>query len=245
MKPAAKKHALTVLAAPELTVQKDGVKKLQSAAVAQCAAVNQMESKAAMGAVLAGLTLHRVKASMPHGKFGAWVEQISTSGGNLPAVKKSQANNYMRLALAFVERTRVQKPDLLALPGDQTALELGDSATTRRFMEKLQGFVGECSLNELMIKHGIKGVGLKTALERVEEADPSTGSGQGLAEDFFGEVAERVYGLGQIVTSRESLLRLSPKQLDTLRDALADALAQFEKLYAEARGTKKSEWLKS
>ena len=244
MKPAAKKHALTVLAAPELTVQKDGVKKLQSAAVVQCAAVNQMESKAAMGAVLAGLTLHRVKASMPHGKFGAWVEQISTSGGNLPAVKKSQANNYMRLALAFVERTRVQKPDLLALPGDQTALELGDSATTRRFMGKLQGFVGECSLNELLIKHGIKGVGLKTALEQAEGADPSTGSGQGI-EDFFGEVAERVYGLRQIVTSRESLLRLSPKQLDTLRDALADAHAQFEKLYAEARGTKKSEWLKS
>jgi hypothetical protein len=196
-----------------------------------------MESKAAMGGILAGLTLHRVKASLPHGKFGAWVAQISTSGGNLPAVKKSQASNYMRLALVFVEKAKVQKPDLLALPGDQTALELGDNAQHARFLGKLNGFVGDLSLNELLIKHGIKGVGLKTELEKQEAEEATT---QGTAEDYFADVAASVYGFRQIVTSRESLARLTPQQLDTLRDTVTDAHEQFLKLYAEARGTRKA-----
>ena len=56
------------------------------------------------------------------------------------------------------------KPDILALPGDQTTLTLGDSHEARALVGKLEKFVADCSLDELLIKYGIKGVGLKTAL---------------------------------------------------------------------------------
>lgn len=227
-------HALTVLATPEFAVAKDDIKKLQEAAVEQCSAVAKMESNAAKGAVLAGLTLHRVKASLPYGQFGKWVEKISTSGGKV-TVKKSQANNYMRLSSVFLERCKVQKPDLLALPGDQTALDLGDGAEARTLFSKLHKFVGECSLNELLVKYGIKGV--------VREGDPGTeeetaAPAAGAAEDYFAEVAESVMGFRSIVTSRDALVRLSPQQLDTLHESVTDAYSQFKQLYQEARGKK-------
>ncbi len=226
-------HALTVLAAPELAVEKPNLKKLQAAAVEQCAAVGQMESKAAMGAVLAGITLHRVKASMPHGKFGPWVESNSHSGANL---KQRQCNYYMRLAQVFLEKARVQTPDLLALPGDQNALAEGGTAATKRFIAKLGTFVGDLSLTELLIKHGIKGVGLKTALEAAEADTPPAAT----AEDYFTDVAARLYGFREVATNREALMRLTPQQLDTVREAITDAHAQFTRFYDEARGTKTS-----
>jgi|GEM_PF-5784336 len=159
------KHALTVLASPELTVGKEKIKSLEAAAVAQCAAVGQLESKAAAGAIMAGLTLHRVKASTPHGKFGSFIEQKLTKVNFWTAgTAKTNASYYMRLALAFVEKARADKGALLALPNDATTLDLGDTANAKKLAAALEKFVGDLSLTELLIKHNIKGVGLKTEL---------------------------------------------------------------------------------
>lgn len=225
------KHALTVLASPELRVDAKGLEKLKKAAVAQCAAVSEMEGRAAVGGILAGLTLHRVKASLKHGEFGPWIAQIGTSGSNLAPVTQRMCNNYMRLALVFLEKTKANTTNLLALPGDKAGLELAESNDGRALAEKLQKFVAGCSLNELLIKHGIKGV--------VREGDAGTEDGGTTAaaggEDYFADVAQTLDGFRQIVTSRESLVRLSPKQLDLLNETVSDAVAQFRKLYAEAR----------
>lgn len=222
-------HALTLVASPKFAVAKDEIQKLQATAVAQVAAVGQLETKAAMGGTIAGLTLTRVKHSLPHGKFGAWLDQLAAGG----AVKKSQANYYMRLGLVFLEKMRVDLPQLLALPGEQLSLEVGDNHTAKQFLGKLEKFVGDLSLNELLIKHGIKGVGMKLALEQGEDGEAGK---LGAAEDYFAEVAQRVYGFRQIVTSRESLQRLSPQQLETLNQTVTDSYSEFRRLYDEAKG---------
>jgi hypothetical protein len=77
----------------------------------------------------------------------------------------------MRLATVFIERTRATKPEMLALPGDQTSLDLADNHHGKQLAAKLATFVGELSLNELLIKHGIKGVGLKTELTDAAAAE--------------------------------------------------------------------------
>jgi hypothetical protein len=227
-----KKHALALLAQPEFAVAKDDLKKLQATAVAQVRAVAELEAKAGMGACIAGMTLLRVKHSTPHGKFGAWIEANAKHG-----VGHRQANYYMRLALVFLEKARVQKPDLLALPGDQLSLDVGDNHAAKQLLAKLQKFVGDLSLTELLIKHGIKGVGLKTELESgrddEEEGDKPA---PGQAEDYFAEVADRVYGFRQLVTSRENLARLTPQQLETLNQTVTDSYSEFRRLYDEARG---------
>ena len=224
------KHALALISRPEFAVAKDELKKLQASAIAQVRAVAELEAKAGMGACIAGFTLLRVKRSTPHGKFGAWIEASAKNG-----VGHRQANYYMRLAMVFLEKSKVQAPDLLALPGDQLSLEIGDNHAAKQFFTKLQKFVGDHSLTELLIKHKIKGVGLKTELE-TEADDEDDAPPPGQAEDYFTEVAERVYGFRQLVTSRENLARLTPQQLETLNQTVTDSVAEFRRLYEEAKG---------
>ena len=152
----AKLAALTVLEdrASELSTVLQ-IKRLQAVAIEQLAAIPRMEREAALRAILAGLTLHRIKAALPHGTWMPWVKQIPTTGGNLPGL--SQCQYYMRLATAFVESAKVTAPELRTLPGDkiELALEPADAAA-RRFMEKAAKFVGDCSLNELLAREHVK-----------------------------------------------------------------------------------------
>lgn len=158
-----KKHALALVAQPEWLIGKDALKKLQVAAVAEMQTIHRLQCEAAGRAVLVGLALHRIKASLKHGQWGGWINR------DFKAVGHRQVNYYMRLALVFLERERVQKPDLLALPGDQLALDVEGDKGGAAFVNKLQKFVGDLSLTELLIKHGIKGVGLKTELTTGED----------------------------------------------------------------------------
>ena len=158
-------HALNILASSELVVAQDGLTQLEDAAISQVLAVARSQRFTAQGAILAGITLHRVKASLPHGQFGPFLAQkLAKLTFWTPGYAKVCASYYMRLATVFIERAKVTKPDILALPGDQTTLTLGDSHEARALVGKLEKFVADCSLDELLIKYGIKGVGLKSAL---------------------------------------------------------------------------------
>ncbi|MFA6962415.1 MAG: hypothetical protein WC205_16795 [Opitutaceae bacterium] len=143
------------------------VADLQQKAVAQLMAVTELENKAALGAVISGLTLKRVKASLKHGEWISWqseIRQVEPAGDDLrskthrgaflPSIR--QCAYYMRLAEVFVDKTKVQLPELLALPGDQLSLDMADSAQARAFAEKLKTFVGDQSLNDLLDRHRIK-----------------------------------------------------------------------------------------
>lgn len=228
------KHALTVLAAPELRSSGDDtLAKLQAAALAQLAAVGEMESKAALGGVLSGMTLLRVKASMPHGTFGKWLQDSNWNGrsNSTPASRQRTAGYYMRLALIFVEKTKATVPDLLALPGDQLSLDLADNAAGKRLAAKLQKFVGDCSLYELLVKHGIRGV-----TRDADEAGGEDGAATPAGEDFFAEVATTLEGWRKIVTDRAALVRLTPQQLDLLHESVTADYTEFKKLYKATRG---------
>jgi len=223
-------HALTILASPELAVAHDGIAKLQAAAVAQVEAVVRSQRFTAQGAILAGLTLHRVKASIPHGSFGGFIAQKLTGINNWkPGTAKVNASYYMRIATLFVERARVTKPDLLALPGDQTTLTLGDTHEARALVAKLEKFVGECSLDELLIKHGIKGVGLKTELMDAAAAElPLT------EQEEAARLAERQESAWLATWESVQLVRAhlvepakfnlitDPKKLETLKSELVE-----------------------
>jgi hypothetical protein len=164
--------ALVVLQDRELTYTQEQLPKLQTAALAQIAMVRQLEREGAARAIMAGLTLHRVKASLKRGEFLPWIK------GSVKGVGYAQCNFYMRLAGVFVGKAKVSKPDLLALPGDQTELALdGGEGQARDFFAKLSRFVGECSLNELLDKHGIKTAsklgGLRETGDNGEDAAPA------------------------------------------------------------------------
>lgn len=151
-------HALVLIDDPKFAVEVSELNNLQKSAIAQLAAVQTLETNAAKGAVLAGITLYRVKASMPHGHFRKWVAEAKWTRGSIlgAAYKQRIASYYMALSRTFLEKSKVQKPALLALPGDQTALELGDNHPARDLLTKLDKFVGDSSLSELLAKYDIK-----------------------------------------------------------------------------------------
>ena len=219
-------HALTLVADPKFAVAEDGLSKLKEAAIAQVSAISHLESKAALGALIAGLTLHRVKASLPHGQFVKWLESVQkcTSGAHF---KRRQAAYYMALALVFLEKAKVQKPDLLALPGDQLSLEVGDGHAAQQFFAKAQKFVGDLSLNELLIKHGIKGVGLQKELAKAAAAEEPTPPPT--AEQLYQQSRDEI---GHILTRAEDLF-IKENRLQYLagnREEIAGVVASLRRL---------------
>lgn len=165
-------NALTVLSSTELVAKDEQLDNLKIAATEQFNGIAKMEGKAARGGILCGLTLHRLKTSLPHGQFLPFVDQMWPKATfQNPSTIRKTVSNYMRLAETFVSKAKIGKPDILALPGDPLALEIADQHQAKRLLEKLDAFAGNCSLNELLIKHGIKGVGLKKALEAEEKKE--------------------------------------------------------------------------
>lgn len=158
------KHALSLIADSAFAVAKSETEVLQNTTAEQLAGVAALEGQAAMGATLAGINLHRVKASTKHGEFGKWLDQICTTSANL-GVKPRQANYYMRLAAVFLEKSRLSKSELL------TGLDGAEETARAPLVSALKKFVGEHSLNELLIKNDIKSVGLKSALALEEAPD--------------------------------------------------------------------------
>jgi hypothetical protein len=165
MNPEHRKNSLAVLINnPRLQVESNDLAELQALASKQLAAISQMERASAVCAILAGITFFRVKASLPRGEWMPWLErleggQISTAGSNFKPLQQRQVNNYMRLASAFVEKAKLDERSVLAAPQDEQQLTLEtEDAAAKRFAAKLQKFVGECSLNELLVKHNIKAV---------------------------------------------------------------------------------------
>jgi len=233
MKPAENSTALVLVNTPEWAVAGDEVRELQDLALAQIDAIAKMENCAAMGAILAGLTLHRVKASMPHGTFMKWCDQIGTSGANL-SVRPRQARNYMRLSLVFLDSCKVQMPELLALPGDQLTLDLADGHDHNDFLAKLRKFAGSNSLNELLIKHGIKVAGLKKAssAKGAEDDEPPAKTPQELCMEILEQLALARKG----ACDHAVWMQMSRQQHDDLKAAFDDADEQIAALHAKTHG---------
>lgn len=218
-------NALSAVGSYDLLLKPAELKALQKETARQFSIIEHLRCERTHRAIFVGLMLHRVKASLKHGEFGKWQEK------HLPAVSTGTIGNYMKLALVFLKKGEVDPVELLAVKDVAPKALAKAKGPAAVFVEKLNNFVGEHDLTELLIKHGIRAVGLKTALENSDQGKSATS-----AEDYYANVAKRVYDFREIVTSPESLQRLSPQQLDTLKQEVTDSYSTFNRLYEEARG---------
>lgn len=213
---APQKHALALIA--QLDCPPSGqLASLQRAVLDQLALIKRMEGEAALRGILAGIGFHRVKNAMPRGEFRPWIESSAPVG-------KSHVNNLMRLASVFLEKSRTTKVELLAIPSDSAEIVTTDDAS-RRLLAKVLSFIGECSLNELLVKYGIKGV----SREGDEGGDETSATAGDEGQLWFSEVAQHLYGFRQSVLKAESIMRMPP---DKLREVLAEHNAQNAELKA-------------
>lgn len=215
------KHALTVFADPKIRAATP-TEKLVEIARQQIAAIPALENEAAVRAILLGLTLQKLRSAAPHGTWTEQLVQILTSVKIWsPKTAQTNASYYMRLASFFVEKSRVTVPEMLALPGDQTELAIDEnsSAQARRFAEKLGKFVGQWSLNELLVRNGIKGV------QRDQDGEETPAPEKQL-ENAREKVWEKVWNgaeaLFEVLAADDQIHYLDGKQVELLSQRVSE-----------------------
>lgn len=155
-KPMSKSKPATVIARatmshPELKATNQRLAVLKKMAIEHFASMRRIRGEESRHGLAAGLLLITIKESLPHGEFGKWAEE------NIEGFGKTYRAYLMQLALVFIEKMKVQRPELLAVRGDQIELGIEKHETLRaRFEERVGKFIGDSSLAELFDKHGIK-----------------------------------------------------------------------------------------
>lgn len=205
--------ALAVISSSELKADAKQLALLQNSVVAQFRRLHQMREEEALRGLLLGLTLHRVKASLPHGEFGKWAKTHATFG-------ERWVNYLMKLALVFIDKAKATKPELLACPGDQAELALeGMEGEQRRFTAKARKFVGKLNLSELLDAHDIKG-GKKLGSAREAGEAPAEPTPEERALQTAEELGAWLTQGRQMLITENVCQHLSADQIRSVADSL-------------------------
>lgn len=234
--------ALATFTSPELRADPTQLALLQSGVIQQLELMRRLRGEEAMRGLMVGLTLQRIKASLPHGQFVPWMK------AHISLWSDRYCRYLMRLALAFVEKTKAKKPELLALPGEQIEMNLeGAEGARRTLLEKMARFVGDHSLADLFEKYGIKET-KKLGGAREDEAEGDqppapAATPEQLAQAARDEIGTAVQALEQLllrenrlqyVIDDETFLSGTVESLETLASKTADLVAQLRKPAAKA-----------
>lgn len=219
--------ALALVGSSELKADAQQLAILQASAAEQFKRLRLMREEESLRGLLLGLTLHRVKASLPHGAFGKWAKSHATFG-------ERWVRYLMQLALVFIDKSKASKPELLACPGDQTELAIdGLEGPQRQFVVKAKKFVGELSLAELLDKHEIK-AGKKLGGKRTKTDDDAEPEAPATPEQLAARAREDV--AEWIATGRQLLLQ----------ENIAQHLSPQEvRAFAESYDALRTEWRKA
>lgn len=221
-----KSHALTLIAQTQIPTTGGNLIDLQAATLKQLDLIKKLEGEAAFRAILTGIGLHQIKASLSHGKFGPWLEKNSQGG-------RAQCGYYMKLALTFLEETKATKPEMLLLAAGKFELST-DDVNGRRFVKRIADFVGDLSLNELLIKHDIKGVGMKSSLASASQGEDSDG------QTTFNFAVECMYNFRTQFLKAEAVIQTDPKHLRQILEEHDAQNATLHKLCDAVLGKKKA-----
>jgi len=216
--------------------------QLQQVAVAQFQRIARDTRDTPLRAILLGLTLHRVKATMQHGTFEAWKKANLTQGNiwsESTAIKN--ASFYMRLATAAIASTEATKPELLALPGDQTELALNAEGQSRKFVDKLQAFIDERTLDQLLRDEGIKDANKKKKKTgaAATSAAPSEAEKEVTVQDRFNEIEAALKLAREGATDKATWMAMSTQQHTDLKDMFEAAADRVCEVFVKTHGRKK------
>lgn len=216
--------ALATFTAPELRADAKQLAHLQQGVIEQVKVMTRLRGEEALRGLLVGMTLLRIKASLPHGQFTPWIK------GNL-AWSERYCRYMMQLGLVFVEKTKAKKPEILALPGEQVELALdGMEGAQRQIFAKAQKFVGDLSLTELFEKHGLKEVkklgGKRTAADDGEDAKEPVTPEQ-LTARAREDLAEWIATGRQLLLTDNVCQHLAPADIRSLDDGLKALCAEW------------------
>jgi hypothetical protein len=213
----------TKLAAPE-------VKRFGSAVAAEFCEIARTETMNSMRAVLTGMALPILKASMPRGEFTPWMKANLTQGKiwtEGTAIKN--ASFYTRLAHKIVEEARLTGDDVLALTeGNTVRGEAGKAREGAGLLQKIEKVIAGRTITELLEDYGIKS-GSGSGSGKVIEIS------SGKDDPLLADTAAHLVGLREIILNADTLKRFTAKQLDDIERQIAALPEEFRKLLAKLR----------
>ncbi len=205
----------TKIAAPK-------VKKFGDGVAAVFAEIARQERMNPQRAILVGMALPVMKASMPHGEFRPWLEaNVTRSNIWTKATGIKNASLYTRLAAAFVKQAKLDGAAVLSITNGSTiALKAGKNEHSAKLLKTIEEFVGEKSLAELLKEHVSDGGSSAGGSDVTLPADDNT---------LLGEVAEWFVNLRKTLVDPDTLKRFTPAQLTDAERQLADLNEDFRK----------------
>lgn len=224
--------ASSALALLESTkVAAPAVKSFGSKVAKTFTGIAKADQTTAVNAILVGMSLPVLKASLPKGTFTTWMKSNLTQGkiwSETTAIKN--ASFYTRLACKVLDETKVSGNEVLAITNGKTVLgKPGKDAQATKLVKAITDFVGERSLNELLetydIKKGAGGGGGGNNLPALP-ADDAT---------LLQDIAEAMLSLRKTVTDPNTLKRLTAGQISQLEKQLDDTQEDFRKALVAMR----------
>lgn len=227
------KHALTILESDEISTGGGNLETFAEQALAELDAIRHMETGAALRALRFGVVIYQAKAAAKHGQFMKW-QQATFKGA-----AKSQCNYYMRLAAAFVEKTKLDLQGVLALPAAQGELvPAKQTGAARTVLAAAIDYIDGRSLNECLADEGIKAK--KKPVKRgggsATDDKPDDVVPEQTVQERFNAIEEGVRLAREAATDRGTWMSFDRKQHDALKDLFADASAKLDAIYTKTHG---------
>ncbi len=191
--------------------------------------IARTEKMNASRAILIGMGLPILKASMKHGEFRPWLEaNVTRSNIWTKATAIKNASLYTRLAAKFIELAKPAAGEVLAITNGKAILGMpGKSLEAARLCAAIDEFVGERSLSDLLNEYvapsGSAGTGSAANALAALPADDAT---------LLQDIAEAMLSLRKTVTDPDTLKRLTAAQISQLVKQLDDTQEDFRKARA-------------
>lgn len=220
----AKERALAVLETDQIGRNFQFEKRIVDQVREEHALICKDEKLAALRGLRLGIVLYRVKQVLPHGKFMPFVKKA------FKGYTHRTATDFMRVARHFVEKTRANVPEVLALANTQGDLALGDGAPERDLLKKANRYIGDKSLTQLIAD--------AAKASHVEPASDSTPPPPAPPANLFGEQTEHVRLLKVTLHDPSALLLMTRQQREQIKDDLWSLYDGYRHLHEQAFGKK-------
>jgi len=199
--------ALALFSDPKLKPAGDALSRLQEQSISDLNEILTSEKRTSATALRLGVRLNAVKIGLGHGIFGSWLD------ANFNGVSGRTVRYYMKLAV--VAAPKLGRKALVAIVSGQE-----DQDTAAR----IDRFVGDCSLTELLIKHNIRSVGLRGELQAGDEQQLPPEKQLELAIDrTWTETLQSVERMRSVLTEPDKVRLLSdPTKVATLKEQVVE-----------------------
>jgi hypothetical protein len=161
-----------------------------------------------------GMMLLQAKKDVEHGQYEEWV------AAEVPQLGRSQAGNYRRLAEAFIEVNELPQAKAVALL-DANPAKPGKAG---QLVQMAFDFLGNKTLNEIFVEHGIKKPVENRGGARAGAGRPSLSPAdraaiaQGNWQDIYAKVIQEMKTRSFVYLERAELENLDATLMDLRRD---------------------------